>query len=59
VRVSDTRVQLSGETSEIAALERLTNKLRDRRDVFQKVTSSNRRSTNGRFNVTLDIILAQ
>ncbi|MEY4700120.1 MAG: hypothetical protein RL326_307 [Pseudomonadota bacterium] len=59
VRVSDTRVQLSGETSEIAALERITNKLRDRKDVFQKVTSSNRRSTNGRFNVTLDIILAQ
>jgi len=59
VRVSDTRVQLTGETSEIAALERITNKLRDRRDVFQKVTSSNRSRTNGRFNVTIDIILAQ
>lgn len=59
VRVSDTRVQLSGETSEIAALERITNKLRDRRDVFQKVTSSNRSRTNGRFNMTIDIILAQ
>lgn len=59
VRVSDTRVQVTGETSEIAVFERITNKLRDRKDVFQKVTSSNRRSTNGRFNVTLDIILAQ
>jgi hypothetical protein len=59
VRVSDTRVQVSGETSEIAALERITNKLRDRRDVFQKVTSSNRSRTNSRFNVTIDIILAQ
>lgn len=59
VRVSDTRVQVSGETSEIAALERITNKLRERKDIFQKVTSSSRRGTTGRFNVSFDITLAQ
>lgn len=59
VRVSDTRIQITGETSGIAALERTTNKLRERKDIFQKVTSSNRRGANSRFNVTFDIVLAQ
>ncbi len=59
VRVSDTRVQVSGDTSEIAALERITNKLRERKDIFQKVTSSSRRGASSRFNVSFDITLAQ
>ena len=59
IKISGTKAQLTGTAPQLSAIEAVGKALKANSGVFSKITANPGSSTQGKFNFTVELILAQ